>query len=46
MFHEESRFQTKRENKRRGDTDECHGQGWKRTDERIQRLDGYIYVQI
>lgn len=26
MFHEESRFQTKRENKRRRDTNKCHGQ--------------------
>lgn len=26
MFHEESRFQTNRKNKRRGDTDKCHGQ--------------------
>lgn len=25
MFHEESIFQTKRENKRRGDTNKCHG---------------------
>lgn len=43
MFHEESRFQTKRENKRRGDTNKCHGQVGKRTDDRRKRLDGYKY---
>lgn len=46
MFHEESRFQTKRENKRRGDTDKCHGQVGKGQTNKRKRLDGYIYVQI
>lgn len=45
MFHEESRFQTKRENKRRGDTDKCHGQIGTGQRTRRKRLDGYIYEQ-